>query len=426
MQSRMDRYNTVKNDEKKETITSKYEANEGSSRQRKNQKLYQNFGDTELDNFDVDSNVSIIGKSSKNIDIDNLRDMLDRKYKETPKEKVDLASPVYDEELTRMKLAETREYDLTKVLEKVKSEKEVNYEEERLMKLHNTQYDILKNLDIYKEANKPKNIDVDVVEHRPKTPTEQRLQDLIDTITENEFRNTQELALDMFSDLTGDDENTKVLGAMDLTREINESRAAALDETFDTTEILNKNTKTIGDLEEEYERTQELENLTKELSTTTQILSEAGELLNEMGAEEAVRVEPRKEIGTTTQILMEAEEMINDLNKPKEEDLSTTQILLESGKMVDELELPKQKEIGNTTAILNEANKLIEDMELEEKLDKKTKKKKEDNPFEDFADLKEDSIIINLLIKIIIILIVLLFIGGCVYLANNYFDLGLF
>ena len=64
-------------------------------------------------------------------------------------------------------------------------------------------------------------------------------------------------------------------------------------------------------------------------------------------------------------------------------------------------------------------------MELEEKLDKPVKKNKKHEIDDDFADIKEDSAIINFLLKVIIVIIVILFIAGGIYLADHFLNLEL-
>ena len=66
MQSRMDKYyaTAVENEGIiEETAEPKI------SRTRKNDKLYKEVSSLKIESFDVNSNVSVIGKSSKNIDI---------------------------------------------------------------------------------------------------------------------------------------------------------------------------------------------------------------------------------------------------------------------------------------------------------------------------------------------------------------------
>jgi len=102
---------------------------------------------------------------------------------------------------------------LLDALKEAREEKEVDYEKERLKKIRDTQYDILKNLDI-KEENESKAAD---------TKTKEELLNLINTITENELNKTKidnELdPLDILTDLKGD-ENTVVMGAQELTKTI--------------------------------------------------------------------------------------------------------------------------------------------------------------------------------------------------------------
>lgn len=104
----------------------------------------------------------------------------------------------------KIELEQTKEYDINAILEKAREEKEVNYEKERLKKVRDTQYDILKNLDFEEEKElEPKASD---------SKTKDELLELINTITENELQKTKLDPLDILSDLKGD-ENTMVLGA---------------------------------------------------------------------------------------------------------------------------------------------------------------------------------------------------------------------
>ena len=148
MQSRMDKYYAKKSDEgnNKEHLD-ELEQTTTLKRIDKNQVLYKEVSSKELEDFDLNSNVSVIGEGN-NVDIDKIREMLDRKYRELPKNKpLNKTEP----EIGKINLDETREYDLNSILEQAHKEKEINYEEDRLKKLRNTQYDILKDLDILKK-----------------------------------------------------------------------------------------------------------------------------------------------------------------------------------------------------------------------------------------------------------------------------------
>ena len=223
MQSRMDKYYGRSNvDEEMDVVqeTDELEKTTTLSRLDRNKKLYQEVSNKELEDFNINSNASVIGRGNE-INIDSIREMLDKKYRELPKNK---SMGMSEPEIGRVNLDETREYDINSVLEKATSEKEENYEEDRLRKLRNTQYDILKNLDVYKEAQKEKEELEEEIEEASKKDKiskheeEDKLRELIDTITAKELISEEEVQeldpLDLLSDLRGDDENTKVLGAI--------------------------------------------------------------------------------------------------------------------------------------------------------------------------------------------------------------------
>lgn len=195
------------------------------SRTKKNQELYKKVSDLDLEEFDLNSNISVIGDNTDNINLDEIKNILSKKYHENPRNKSFGASE--DVELPKIRLDETREYDINSILEKAKEQKEIDYEEDRLKKLRNTQYDILKGLDNVDEDEK----DEEKVEIEPKkelipenseAKKEKELLDLIDTITAKELiKNEENLSvtgemdpLDILSDLRGEDESTKVMGML--------------------------------------------------------------------------------------------------------------------------------------------------------------------------------------------------------------------
>lgn len=199
MKSRMDKYYN-----NEETLP--------LSRASKNANLYKEVNTTDLEDFNLNSNVSILGDNTPNIEIDKIQQILSKKYHEEPKQKINIPSV---EEIETLDLNETREYDINAILDKAKETKKVDYEVDRLKKLRNTQYDILNNLDL-----DPKK------EHDEEVTTEQaKLMDLINTITSKEMANKieQELKdsdskeldpLDLFTDLKGDNEDTMMMGVI--------------------------------------------------------------------------------------------------------------------------------------------------------------------------------------------------------------------
>ena len=221
MQSRMEKY-YEQNDMELED-SSLY-----SSRTKKNQELYKEVGNLELQEFDIHSNASVIGDSIENIYIDEIQDILSEKYRDDSRRKS--FGDTEEIPLPKIHLDETREYDLNSILEKVKENKEVDYEEERLRKVRSNQYDILKDLDKLTNEEEIEEEDLDSYDvlnvkksSNNKNTTEEELLGLIDTIVSKEKYIESESdgdldPLDLFSDLRGDDD-TKVMGAIQMDEE---------------------------------------------------------------------------------------------------------------------------------------------------------------------------------------------------------------
>ena len=201
-----------------ETRANKYsEDTSNMSRTRKNQNLYNEINELQMDTFDVNSNSHILSRDGKTIDIDRLKDMLDKRYREDVKKK-SLGEIDENEQREQINLAETREYDINEILSKAKENKQNDYEVERLKKLRNTQVDILSQL----------NIDaINKIDDRVKAVSDDEkdeLKTLIDTINLTEETNASKNGenldpLDLLGDLKGDDD-TKIEGVNELTEEI--------------------------------------------------------------------------------------------------------------------------------------------------------------------------------------------------------------
>ena len=184
----------------------KYYENEEvvNTRVHKNEELYREISKNELDSFEVKSNTTILGENKNEIDVEKIKKILDTKYNEVPKRKsIRLEEEPIEEEEKEI----TKEYDINVVLEKAREQKTDNYEEERLKKLHDTQFDILKNLQVEKTKT-PENLD-DEEEDNSVNDASENLQSLINTIALNE-KNSQNEDLDLLSDLKGSG-NTEVL-----------------------------------------------------------------------------------------------------------------------------------------------------------------------------------------------------------------------
>ncbi len=180
------------------------ENNNIALRQQKNEKLYENINDYEVDDYKLETNATVLDNNAKNIDVEQIKKILDTKYNKQPKRRsIIVEEDEYQE--PNVSLDETREYDINAILERARSEKEVDYEKERLKKIRDTQFDILNSLDIDSEEKE-----------EVKTENDELL-DLINTITAKELEtqssNKEELdPLDILTDLKGSDDTVVVDG----------------------------------------------------------------------------------------------------------------------------------------------------------------------------------------------------------------------
>lgn len=177
------------------------------SRLNKNEQLYKEINAMDLEKFNPNNNVKVIGDNENVIDVDKIRNLLEKNYKEVPKRK-SIKIDNHDEE--DIDLEETKEYDINSILEKAREEKEVDYNKDRLKKLRDTQFDILNSLELddYKKKK-------DVVEDPIRTAKEEELMSLINTITSKELSKTSKMdPLDLLSDLKGNDD-TQVLSGIE-------------------------------------------------------------------------------------------------------------------------------------------------------------------------------------------------------------------
>lgn len=186
------------------------------TRASKNIDLYEDIKNSELRDFNIGSNAKVIGESASQIDIDKIKEILEKNYHETPKRR-SLKFDFPDQE--EVELEKTKEYDINAILEKAREEKEIDYKEERLKKVRDTQFDILKSLELNEEENKK----------ATQESAKEELLELINTINMNEKQKkeienglqTEEKTLDpldLFTDLKGD-ENTVVAGAKEFMTE---------------------------------------------------------------------------------------------------------------------------------------------------------------------------------------------------------------
>lgn len=217
-----------------DTRLNKYNNDNRMSRVAKNEDLYKEINDSELDNFNVRSNATVIGNQEPEIDVEKIKKILDKKYNEAPKRRSIRIEPM--EETSKVAEEDTKEYDITKVIAKAKDEKNDLYETDRAKKLRDTQYDILNNLNISEEPEKKED----------KT-SEEDLMELINTITLNEAKKHEEEAnaTDLLEDLKGND-NTEVYESMSQEiKEITEASSNTSNEIIEATPTISQAEKVL-------------------------------------------------------------------------------------------------------------------------------------------------------------------------------------
>ena len=61
------------------------DTDDAPKRTRKNNELYEEIKHTEISDFTIGSNAKVIGENKSQIDIDKLKDILEKNYQEQPK-----------------------------------------------------------------------------------------------------------------------------------------------------------------------------------------------------------------------------------------------------------------------------------------------------------------------------------------------------
>ncbi|MBE6155961.1 MAG: hypothetical protein E7164_04310 [Firmicutes bacterium] len=228
------------------------------SRTVRNNQLYKEISKTELENFEVKSNATVIGNNRGSIDVEKIKSILDTHYNDAPKRRsIQLETP--KQEVKAKPIFETKEYDINVILDKAKESKVESYNEARSKKLRDTQFDILSNLNINREdfiEDYDGDGDIKYSESREDSTAARKLEELINTITLNEqdvkkekekiinevSRKNESIndestdPLDIFEDLKGDDNTAILEGLQEKTEKLIEKieHTTSLDNSFFT------------------------------------------------------------------------------------------------------------------------------------------------------------------------------------------------
>ena len=179
------------------TRLSKYENNDNFSRVDRNQSLYDDM----YSNTDY-SNMVVIDDSSE-IDISKIKEIIDNENTKVSRtSKNNFNKEEYDS-ITPVKMEEQKLYDINEVLKEAKSRRDIFEEATEKSKIEN--YKFNDNLD--EELSKTRKVYENLIKE------EQELLNIMNTMTN---MTSEDIANDMFQDLTRDDNLTEVLDSSEV------------------------------------------------------------------------------------------------------------------------------------------------------------------------------------------------------------------
>lgn len=209
MKSRMDRY-----------YSSTPVKEQKTNRSERNQELYKNK------DFNIYSSNETVIDTSNEVDITKIKDIIKNRedYQRAKSYRNMLNDKKFETEEVQYveDTSEEKDYDINTLLQKVKEQKNISTDQDKVRKLRNTQYDILSKLDV---KSKEKNGEI----------KKEDLKELINTITHQEDKDDD---LDLLAELKAED-TTVIKSAKELEKELNtdtiKKQAQKMNQTFDRT-----------------------------------------------------------------------------------------------------------------------------------------------------------------------------------------------
>ncbi len=207
----------------------KYENNKNISRVSKNQNLYDDiYSNTNYTNM-------VVIDDSNEIDISKIKEIIDKEKKQTKRiERNNFNMEEYD----NLKISNTEEkksYDINEVLKEAKNQRDIIEEANEKRKIQN--YKFRENLD--EELSKTRKVYENLIKE------EKELLNIMNTLTNV---SSEDIALDMFSDLTKDSNLIEVLEDGD--NDVNIKKIESDDTTEYSTDTFMFNTKDFDSIED--------------------------------------------------------------------------------------------------------------------------------------------------------------------------------
>lgn len=207
----------------------RYENNNSVSRVSKNQNLYDDiYSNTNYTNM-------VVIDDSNEIDISKIKEIIDKEKNQSKRvERNNFNKEEYDN-LTKTNTEENKIYDINEVLKEAKSQRDIIEEANEKRKIQN--YKFRENLD--EELSKTRKVYENLIKE------EKELLNIMNTLTNV---SSEDLALDMFSDLTKDENLTEVLD--DVSSDVNIKQIDNDDSTEYSTDTFMFNTKDFDSIED--------------------------------------------------------------------------------------------------------------------------------------------------------------------------------
>lgn len=196
MNSRMEKYNELNP--------------ENMSRTKRNVGIYSSIDMSDFSRIKTNNNVSVISDAPKQIDMDKIRKYINSMNEDTKEKRVSISLDDYKEENVLFEKKEAKDYDINSVLERARDSRERDYNSQRYKKIDNSEYNILKRIKVEDKKEEQEELLNDL------NTEEKTIVNLINDLSKTKSMKKE----DLFSELMGDNENTVVLGADQLTNEL--------------------------------------------------------------------------------------------------------------------------------------------------------------------------------------------------------------
>lgn len=195
------------------------------SRTERNQDLYKEVGKTEISKIRTNNNIRIIDDQPKEIDIEKIKDYINKLNEDEPKKKKVVVDPVDTGEI-QLDEDDEKIYDINAVLEKAKEEKQTTYEEEKHKRLRDTEYDILSKIDLEKEQNK----------RSSKTFKEEELEAEEELLTEKDVEENEKTLMDLINTVTIAKDDVDLLSELTTSDDAKEEETGTIEEEIEKAE----------------------------------------------------------------------------------------------------------------------------------------------------------------------------------------------